>query len=234
MKILELFSVGRPVKPRGVAANERINALSDGVFAIVFTLLVLELKVPELHAGETLGTKLREMAPEILSHVISFVVLGIYWVGHHNMFMHIKRHDRVLLWLNVLFLMLVASMPFPTGLVIAYVDLVLPQVIFFGTLVATGLVLDAIWWYASHDHHLVDADIDPELVSFVHRRVLMAPLIYMIAIGVTFASVLGAKMIFVVVAVLYIVPNPLDHFHHRQLTDEETPEQASAQDQEED
>ena len=80
-------------------------------------LLVLELKVPEVEESE-LTHELREMLPKFIGHVASFLVLGIYWIGHHNMFMHIQRHDRVLLWLNVLFLTLVASMPFPTGLIV--------------------------------------------------------------------------------------------------------------------
>ena len=194
--------------------------LSDGVFAIVITLLVLELKVPEVEEHD-LSHKLQEMIPAILSHLGSFIVLGIYWVGHHNMFLHIQRHDRVLLWANIVFLMLVASMPFPTGLIVAFVDSQLSLVIFLGTLVAAGLVLDFIWWYASHNRRLVDENIDPNLVSFVHRRVLLAPLIYGIAIGVSFGSVLIAKLIFIVVAIVYIVPNPLDTYHHKQLSDAE-------------
>ena len=138
----------------GVPGNERINALSDGVFAIVITLLVLELKVPELAAGvvrEELPHTLKEMLPIIISHSISFFVLGIYWVGHHNMFMHIKRHNRVLLWLNIIFLMFVASMPFPTGLVVRYGQERIAVIIYAATLIAAGLMLDLIWWYATRD-----------------------------------------------------------------------------------
>jgi len=89
-------------------------------------------------------------------------------------------------------------------------------------LIITGLTLDAIWWYASHDHRLVDENIDPKLVTFVHRRVLLAPLIYLLAIGVSFASLLVAKLLFVVVALLYILPNPLDHYHHSKLHEQVT------------
>jgi uncharacterized membrane protein len=200
----------------GVPRNERIIGLSDAVFGIVITLLVLELKVPTVPAEE-LGHKLGEMLPEILSHAGSFVVLGIYWVGHHNMFFHIQRHDRVLLWLNILFLMLVSSMPFPTGLVVSYLDSQLPVIIFAGVLVAAGLVQALMWWYATSYRHLVDENMSSELVSRVHRRILMAPAIYLIAIGVSFFSILAVKIIFVLVLLVYIVPNPLDHVHHREL-----------------
>jgi uncharacterized membrane protein len=114
---------------KGISGNERIIALSDGVFAIVITLLVLEIKVPEV-ANSELSAAIVEIIPKILSHVISFVVLGIYWIGHHNMFMHIKRHDRILLWLNILFLLCVASMPFPTGLIVQYIDQQLAIVVY--------------------------------------------------------------------------------------------------------
>ena len=216
MGFLDIFSSGRATRPRGIPHNERINALSDGVFAIVIPLLVLELKVPEVEPSE-LTHELREMLPKFIGHIASFLVLGIYWIGHHNMFMHIQRHDRVLLWLNVLFLMLVASMPFPTGLIVEFTEGQLPLIIFFGTLAAAGVVLDIIWWYATRNRHLVDENIDQALVSFVHRRVLIVPLVYIIGIGVSFASVLAAQLMVIIVALVSIVPNPLDRFHSEQV-----------------
>lgn len=204
----------------GVPGNERINALNDGVFAIVITLLVLELKIPDIPpdlVATQLPRALQEAGPKVLSHIVSFVVLGIYWVGQHNIFMHIKRHNRVLLWLNIFFLLCVASMPFPTGLVVRYGQQQICVVIYAATLIITGLALDLLWWYASHNCRLVDKNIDPNLVAFVHRRILLAPLIYLLAIGVSFVSLLAAKLLFVVVALLYILPNPLDHYHHSEL-----------------
>src|SRR4051794_15503091 len=91
----------RPV--RGVPGNDRLKAFSDGVFAITTTLLVLEIGTP--HPPTELSEALvHQVFPEAVATVASFVLLGVYWVGHHNMFMHIKRHDRTLLWLNILFL----------------------------------------------------------------------------------------------------------------------------------
>ena len=204
-------------RPSGVPGNERINGLSDGVFAIVITLLVLELKVPELAASavrEDLPHTLQEMLPSILSHSVSFIVLGIYWVGHHNMFMHIKRHDRVLLWLNIVFLMFVASMPFPTGLVVRYGQERITVIIYAATLIAAGLMLDLIWWYATRHRRLVKQDMTDEFVNFVHRRVLLAPVVYLVAIGISFISLFLAQLLFVLTALLYIFPNPLDRHHH--------------------
>jgi uncharacterized membrane protein len=202
---------------QGVHGNERMNALSDGVFAIVVTLLLLEIKVPQVPPPQLVHA-LTELLPKVMGHIISFVVLGIYWVGHHNMFLHVKRHDRVLLWLNILFLLVVAIMPFPTELVIQYLQEQVAVVVYAATLVLAGLTLDLMWWYATHNHRLVHESLSQDLIAFVHRRVLIAPALYLVAIAVSFASVLLAQLIFVLVVLLYIVPNPLDHHHHKQLS----------------
>lgn len=201
----------------GVRGNERIGAFSDGVFAIAITLLVLSLEVPNHVPPGGLVKLLPDMAPKLIGHVVSFAVLGIYWIGHHNMFLHIKRHDRVLLWLNTLFLLFVASMPFTTGLMAAYGDDQFAVIAYAGTLALAGLSLDLIWLYATRDRRLVDPGIDPDLVAFVHRRVLMAPAIYLLAIGVSFLSLVVPKLLFAVVVIVYIVPSPLDTYHHKQL-----------------
>jgi uncharacterized membrane protein len=208
-------------RERGVPGNERINALSDGVFAIVFTLLVFEFRVPDVPAAQ-LQEALAGLLPTILAYVTSFVVLGIYWIGQHNMFIHIKRHDRTFMWLTILFLLIVAAMPFPTGLLIRYGQEQITVIIYAATLAAVGFVLDLIWWYATHKHRLVDSHIDPVLVRTVHRRVLVAPLIYLLAIGVSFVSITLAKDLFFVVAILYIFPNLLDRYHHAQSTRHES------------
>jgi uncharacterized membrane protein len=202
----------------GVRGNERINAFSDGVFAIAITLLVLELKVPEHAPAEGLAALVPELLPKFLGHVISFIVLGIYWVGQHNMFLHIKRHDRVLLWLNNLFLLSVASMPFFAGLVTHYADDRTALIAYAANLVVAGLVLGAIWRYATTGRRLVAADLADDMIAFVQRRVLLAPALYAVSIVVALFSPLAARLIFVLVALLYIVPNPLDHFHHRELS----------------
>ncbi len=201
----------------GVHGNERINAFSDGVFAIAITLLVLELKVPEHLPAGGLAELLPELLPKFLGHVISFIVLGIYWVGQHNMFLHIKRHDRVLLWLNNLFLLAVASMPFFAGLITHYAEDRIALIAYAANLVVAGLMLAAIWSYATAGRRLVATDMADDMVTFVRRRVLLAPALYAVSIAVAFVSPLAARLIFVVVALLYIVPNPLDHFHHREL-----------------
>jgi uncharacterized membrane protein len=204
--------------PRGVPDNSRIHAFSDGVFSITITLLVFGLQVPEVDDPSQLPGRVLEMWPRLLGHLVTFAVIGIYWVGHHNMFFHIKRHDRVLLWLNLLFLGLVASMPFWTDMLLRYPDQQITVVAYAGMLALIGFALDSIWRYASSGRRLVDPNMDEQLVAFVHRRVLLAPIIYLASIPITFISPLLAELVFMVVVALYIIPNPLDHYHSRALS----------------
>lgn len=200
-------------------SNERLMAFSDGVFAITITLLVLEVKVPELvsTAHAALPDELWHLVPKILSHLISFIVLGMYWVAHHNMFAHIKRHDHVLLWLNILFLLCTASIPFPTGLLSEYPDEQISIILYALILALTGIVMLLIWWYAN-THYLVEESIDPEFVNFVFRYVRIAPISYIFAILGSFFSLTISKFIFVAVIVFYIVPKKFHRHHYRQLS----------------
>lgn len=96
--------------------THRIEAFSDGVFAVAITLLVLNLQVPQLAASAVsreLVAKLIELWPKLLIYVLSFVIVGIYWVAHHNSFHYIERSDRTLLWLNLLLLLCIVFIPFP-------------------------------------------------------------------------------------------------------------------------
>jgi uncharacterized membrane protein len=99
--------------------TSRIEASSDGVFAIIITLLVLEIHVPQVQGQDISGAlehSLLAMAPKFLSYILSFVIVCIWWVAHHHLFHILKRSDRGLLWLNSLFLLWLAFIPFPTAL----------------------------------------------------------------------------------------------------------------------
>jgi uncharacterized membrane protein len=201
-------------------SNERLNFFSDGIFAITITLLVLEIKVPEIAenlVATELPKELLHLVPNILSYIISFIVLGIYWIAHHNMFMYIKHHNHVMLWLNTLFMMCVASVPFPTALLGRYPNQQISVVAYAGILALTGIVLNLIWWYAT-THRLVDETVEPAFIAFVHRYIRIAPLVYLISIGVSFFSLAIAKFLFVVVAVFYIVPKSYHRQHYQQLS----------------
>ena len=97
----------------------RLEAFSDGVFAIVITLLVIELHVPEAAEGE-LARGLAHLLPKFVSFVVSFIYITIYWINHHQLFHMIKQANRGLFWLNSLFLLCLTFIPFPTALIGSY------------------------------------------------------------------------------------------------------------------
>ena len=200
-------------RPTAGLNTNRIEAFSDGVFAVAITLLVLNLQVPQLAASvvsRELVAKLIELWPKLLIYVLSFVIVGIYWVAHHNSFHYIKRSDRNLLWLNLLLLLFIVFIPFPTALVGEYPEQQVSVVIYGSTLVITGLVLQLLWWYATSKYRLVDREIDPHLVKWATRRNLAAPLIYLLAIGASFLSVQISLIIFILVPLYYIFPGRID------------------------
>jgi uncharacterized membrane protein len=200
-------------RPTAGLNTNRIEAFSDGVFAVAITLLVLNLQVPQLAASvvsRELVAKLIELWPKLLIYVLSFVIVGIYWVAHHNSFHYIKRSNRTLLWLNLLLLLFIVFIPFPTALVGEYPEQQVSVVIYGSTLVITGLVLQLLWWYATSKYRLVDREIDPHLVKRATRRNLAAPLIYLLAIGASFLSVQISLIIFILVPLYYIFPGRID------------------------
>ncbi|SRR6266498_2181130 len=191
----------------------RIEAFSDGVFAIAITLLVLGIKLPQIPrelVASQLWPKLLELWPSLLSYILSFVIVGVYWVAHHVMFNYIRRADRTLLWLNLAFLMCISFIPFPAAILGEYGYEQFAVIIYAGSLVFTNSVLILLWWYVTSKHRLVDQELPEQLIKAGMRRTLFAPVIYLIAIGFSFLSVRVSLLILVFVPVLYILPGRID------------------------
>jgi len=123
---------------------------------------------------------------------LSFVVISTFWVIHHSIFRPIREYDRGLLYLNFLFLMFVAFVPFPTSLLGEYGDHRLPVAIYAGTLAVGRLLLTAIHWYSARNNRLVDEGQDPREVRFYLIRGLTMPVIFLLSIGISFFSVSAA------------------------------------------
>jgi uncharacterized membrane protein len=208
-------------RAKGAADNVRLNAMSDGVFAIVITLMVFEIKVPEIApelAATELSQALIKLLPDFTILFLSFVILGIYWVGHNNVFLHVLRHDRLMLWLNILFLLIVALFPFPVGLLVRYGDAQISVILYALNLALGGVILDLIWGYATYNRHLMCDTVQPDLIRSFHVRILTGPVIYLLAIAVSFFSLLGSKVLFGFAIVYYLVPTVQDLLHHEQLS----------------
>ena len=214
----------------------RITAFSDGVFSIAITLLVLNLQIPKGITSPTdLQNRLQALWPNLMSYILSFVIIGIYWVAHHNMFHYIKRSDRMFLWINILLLMCVAFIPFPAGLLgqfsfVSQSSLAkVAEIIYACNLILTNLTLSLLWWYATSHHRLVDQDIDPHFVNTVNRRNMTAPVVYAASIGLSFLNVYLSLIVFFLFPLYYIIPSHVDlHLTPTSRSQEEAREHAAS------
>jgi len=186
-----------------------MEMLTDGVFAIVMTLLVLEITVPQLSHSEVaskLPNQLFELWPVILSYAMSFILLGFFWIYHHDQFHYIKRVNRILVWITVFYLMIIAFIPFSTSLLGEYGDQQISVVIYGINIAMAAFGAYVQWWYATRNHRLVDSDLDPVFIKIMSRRGLVGPIIYLIAIGISFISIQVSLILYIAIPLYYLVP----------------------------
>ena len=168
-------------------ALDRIVFFSDAVFAIAITLLALELHVPEMPIDQVatrMPGQLEAMTPKFISFILSFLIIGSYWAAHHRDFQHIKRYDQRLIWINLLLLMLVAFLPFPTAMLGNYPAQQYTVTVYAGCLALMGFVRAWLWWYASRNYRLIDPQLDAHTIFRMNRRGLIVPLIFLLSIVV--------------------------------------------------
>lgn len=167
----------------------RITALSDGLFAIVLTLLILQFEVPDIPSSQAtteLPAWLSGLHVLFFSYILSFVVVGLYWVVHHNLFQHIVKHDRVLLYLNLLFLLSVSFLPFPTELLGTY-GTRLTWALYALNLTIVGLLMTSVWWYAV-TQDLITEEMHNRTAKLITLRGLIAPVVFLLSIAVSSVS----------------------------------------------
>ncbi|WP_082837799.1 TMEM175 family protein [Haladaptatus sp. R4] len=149
----------------------RLMGFSDGVFAIAITLLILNIEVPKsTEATAVAVSQLSNEWPDILSYVISFLVIGNYWIVHHDIFEDVESYDRKLLWLNIIYLMFIAFIPFSTSLIGDFPGGI-PVIVYAGTITLTSIALTVLWRYA-WTSDLLDATIDSDKVREVTYDIL--------------------------------------------------------------
>jgi uncharacterized membrane protein len=192
-------ATGNPGHGAG-AETARLETFSDGVFAIAATLLVLNLEVPDLpraEAARELPQAVVGLAPSAISYVVSFLVIMSFWMAHRAQFRAIASANRRLSWLNGLFLMVVAFLPFSTGLFDRYPTEPLAIVIYAGSLAMARLMLTATWWYASADPTLLREGITPREIRFHRLNGLLVSLTFALSVGVAYFSVWAAVAVWI-------------------------------------
>lgn len=180
--------------------NERLVLFSDAVIAITITLLVLEIRLPE-GFGEfddsALWHALLELAPRFLAYLISFMVIGVYWLNHHAKFGHIEKSSRGLLSINLLFLLFIGVVPFTTSL-IAENGGALATAIYAGGMVCCGLSLMWIWAY-SDARGMIDAALSPGRRRNILLTTLLSSIIFAASIPLALFSADLAKWLWLLI-----------------------------------
>jgi uncharacterized membrane protein len=169
---------------------ERLIFFSDAVFAIAITLLTLDIRLPAsggAPSNEELLAQLLGIWHKYLAYGISFLAIGSFWMGHHRRFRYIKRYDRGLLTLNLLFLMVIAFVPFPTSVVSESGNRT--ATIFYAlTMTLAGVLLAAVWWYAAWRDRLVDPDLNAQQRRRELDALLLTAALFSASIGLAFLN----------------------------------------------
>ena len=177
---------------------ERLAALSDGIFAVAMTLLVLDLHIPLADADTRLTTPslwtsqglekeaallgaLGGLLPHFLPYILSFLTLGIFWVGQQTQLNHFSTSNRHLTWLHLAFLLAVSLLPFSTGLLAEFITYRVAVGVYWLQLLSLGSILLASWRYAQHAGLLKD-EVTAQRLSAIERRIVFYQALYAVAV----------------------------------------------------
>jgi uncharacterized membrane protein len=177
---------------------DRILYFSDAIFAIAITLLIVDLQVPDEPNLQS-GTQLRESIPRMAGFALSFVVIGLFWIGHHGLFRHIKGLDRPLILLNLLFLGCIAFLPYPTSLLSAAGDQAPATVFYAASIAAAGLAEAAVWLYAIHIRELALPGVPPSVYRWILLRILPSPVVFLLSIPLAIRNPVLAQYLWLLV-----------------------------------
>ena len=195
-------------KAERYTGTERILALSDGVFAIAITLLVLDVLPSH---GDTLVHEVSSKTWSYVSYVLTFLIIGIIWTNHHQMFTQIKRANHAFLLLNVVFLMWVAALPFPAALLAEYIgtsnrtDQKGAVAIYTGAFVIGALLFNLLWWYSVYGERLTGKDHDHEVVRQTTWSFYVGPVSYVVDFALAFINPTASLVLFFLLALYYAV-----------------------------
>jgi len=185
----------------------RIEAFSDGVFAVAITLLIFDVHAPSGSAG-SLGAGLLRQWPSYVSFLISFAFIGIMWVNHHRLFNHIRRSDNLLLFLNLLLMLGITTVPFPTALLANRYftpgDRVVAAAVFNGTYFVIAIFFNILWHHAVRSGLMDAATL--ESAHSISKQYAIGPLAYLVSFGLSWVSVPVSIGVNVLLAVFFAIP----------------------------
>jgi uncharacterized membrane protein len=183
----------------------RLIAFSDAVFAIIITLLVLEIHVPELADGQTLADALEEVRPSLVAFLISFVVVAIAWAGHRDLFSMIRRTDRAIIWLNFVYLLPLSMLPFGASLIARFDTEAVALEMYGLLLVLVTVTRLGTWVYATRRPHLLFTPMDARSRLLGSLAIGVQGAAYAVAIALAATSPTVSLAIYGAVPILYFV-----------------------------
>jgi uncharacterized membrane protein len=185
----------------------RLEALTDGIFATVMTVLVLSLSVPVIASGASnleVALDIGQLFPNIVGYVLSFLLLAVLWISHHNIFHYVTRVDRPLLWLNTLFLLTIGFLPFSTALMGKYNPLQLPVVIYGANIIATSICMLTILSYSTRTGLLAVPAQDERVMARIRSRWRTGPIFYLAAILLSFINPLVSFVAYIAILIFMV------------------------------
>ena len=178
---------------------DRTLAISDGVFAFAITLLVLDLTVPTI-TGATSTDLMNALTTDynaFFTYALSFLIASIWWNAHHRNFEHIRRSNTTLRWLNLLFLLWIALLPFFTKILSHYQNVPLGVILYAVDQAAAGIFLTLIWAYASRNHQLIDKNMPERAIRYAKIRNIIAPIFFVASMGIAFVNPIVATFFWI-------------------------------------
>jgi uncharacterized membrane protein len=182
----------------------RILTFSDGVFAIAILLLLIDIKLPAGTSITDLGALLRSLWPNYLAFFISFVVIGLYWTAHVRLFREIVRYDRVLIWLNLLYLLFIVIIPFSTSVLSTHYE-ELSVIIYAATITCAGFSNTIVWIYSGKGHRLVSNRFGNTYIKKSILLSLIAPTGFVVSIGLAFLNLSVVQFFWIAMPVIQII-----------------------------
>ncbi len=200
--------------PAGEKETGRLEAFSDGVFAIAITLLILEIKVPhDAKDGTALFNSLLGLWPSYLAFLTSFATIGIMWINHHRMLLYVRRSDHALLVLNGLLLLAITFVPFPTAVLAEYLDkdksgtAIVAAMFYSGVFAVIAIFFNLLWWHIAYWGRLMDQNTPPRLIRNITRAYMLGPLLYLLSLVIALFSAQASFGSTLLLAIYYALPS---------------------------
>lgn len=197
----------------------RVETFSDGVIAIIITVMVLSLKIPDInrHSSELMFTqRLKELFPHLIAYAFSFMMIGIFWINHHHMFHLLEKTDEPLLLQNLLFLFWMSLIPLGTAMISANPSMS-DSVAVYGSILLLTTVTFTIMRIYSLRKNLVHSDRDRSITEKIRwvslkakTKSIISSAAYLIAIPVAYLNIYIAYVLFLVLPILFFIPDGID------------------------